>query len=179
MSIYTKKGDSGTTAMFDSSGDQRQRVDKDTLQVEAIGCIDELDSFIGITKENTENVNYQKILNSIQRDLLTIGSILAGSGLRFPVTKTKYLEKLIDEWEGNLPVLKNFIVPGGTKISASLHYCRSLTRRAERRVVSLNKAKEVKPQVLQYLNRLSDFFFMFSRKVNWDMGIEDEVWKVK
>ena len=118
----------------------------------------------------------QKIIDNIQRNLLTIGSITAGSELRFSFIQTKKLEKVIDDLEGKLPVLKNFVVPGGSFTAGLLQYSRSLARRAERRVVSLNRVERVKPQILTYLNRLSDALFMLAREANYKSGIRDEVW---
>ena len=177
MVIYTKRGDRGETSTFDESGAQRARISKDSLKVEALGAIDELNSFLGITKAQMEDTKTQKILDTIQRNLLTIGSITAGSKLRFSSIQTKKLEKAIDDLEGKLPVLKNFVVPGGNPTSAQLQYARALARRAERRVVALSKEEKVKPQVLIFLNRLSDYIFMLARDVNHKSGILDEIWK--
>jgi cob(I)alamin adenosyltransferase len=176
MVIYTKRGDMGETSTFDVNSAQRARVSKDSLKVEALGSIDELKSFLGVVKSFSEDRSLQAILDEIQRNLLTIGSITAGSKLKFLGSKTKELEKIIDELEGKLPVLKNFIVPGGTNKSGLLQYARSLSRRVERRVVALSKVEKVRPQVLTYLNRLSDTLFMLARDANYKNGIKDEVW---
>ena len=116
-------------------------------------------------------------VKEIQKDLFVIGSILAGSELKFFRSKTKKLEKTIDKLEGELPVLKNFIIPGGSKDSAYFQYARALARRAERRVVALSKVERVKPQILSYLNRLSDYLFILARYANFGEGIKEEVWK--
>lgn len=174
MPIYTKKGDRGNTGLF---GDSEKRVSKASLRVEAIGAVDELDSFLGVTASFSENPEVVQLIKSIQRNLLTVGSALAGSGLEFTKRETTKLEKLIDTWDSELPPLKNFVLPGGSVVSAHLQYCRSLARRAERRVVALSKVEKVASQIMMYLNRLSDFFFVFARKVNSDLRIEDEVWK--
>lgn len=176
MPIYTKKGDKGKTSLF---APKEIRVDKDSLRVEAIGAVDELDSYIGVTKESTEDKTFKKLLGEIQENLLTVGSSLAGSGLKISKRETTKLEKQIDEWDKVLPPLKNFILPGGSKTAAHFHFCRSLARRAERRVVSLSREEKVSPQVMMYMNRLSDFFFMCARKVNHGLGVEDETWVVK
>jgi cob(I)alamin adenosyltransferase len=174
MAIYTKKGDKGETGFVDV----KKRASKDSLIVEALGTIDELNSFLGIAKTQVkENTKLQKTVGDIQRNLLTIGSITAGSKLRFSENKTKELEKLIDELEGKLPVLKNFVVPGGTLVSSYFQYARSLARRAERRMVALSKVQKTTPPVLQYLNRLSDAIFMLAREANREAGVKDEVWK--
>ena len=176
MAVYTKTGDKGETSLFDPKDQRLKRTPKDSCNIEAIGAVDELDSFIGVTISFSKDATVTKLLREVQVNLLTIGSILAGSGLRFSKTKTVKLEKKIDEIEGKLPVLKNFILPGGTKLASHLHYCRSLARRAERRVVALSKEKEVKAQVLMYVNRLSDFFFMLSRDENARVGNKETFW---
>lgn len=164
------------TSLFDRLGSQRKRIPKDSAKIEALGALDELNSFLGIVKSGTNDAELKQILDGIQKNLLVIGSILAGSDLRFSLHATKKLEKLIDRLESSLPVLKNFIIPGGSPIAAQLHYARALSRRVERKVVALGKDEDISPQVLSYLNRLSDALFMFSRVVNARAGIRDEVW---
>lgn len=173
MPIYTKKGDKGKTSLF---APKEIRVDKDSLIVEAIGAVDELDSFIGVTKTFSENPETRKLLSEIQENLLTVGSSLAGSGLKISKSKTTTLEKKIDLWDSQMPKLANFVLPGGTALGAHLHYCRSLARRAERRIVALSKVQKLNPNILMYANRLSDFFFVLSRKTNHDHQINDELW---
>ena len=165
--------------MFDEDATQRNRVTKDSLRVEALGSIDELNSFLGIVKSSSKDKDLQKEIGEIQRNLLTIGSITAGSKLRFSSLQTKHLERMIDELEGKLPVLKNFVVPGGNLISAQLQYARALARRVERRMVALSKVEGIKPQILEYLNRLSDTLFMLAREINTKAGIKDEIWRGK
>lgn len=179
MVIYTKKGDSGSTSVFDKLGVQRKRISKDSPKIEVLGEIDELNSFLGIVKSETSDRQLRQTLGSIQKDLLVTGSIIAGSNLHFSLNATKKLEKLIDKLEATLPVLKNFIVPGGTPIAAKLMYARALTRRVERRLVSLAKDEDIAPQILSYLNRLSDALFMLSRKANASAGVREEVWTTK
>lgn len=172
MAIYTKKGDRGETSLFG----KKDRVSKDSLRVCTMGAIDEANSFLGITlSENPE----LKELKKIQKDLFSIGAILAGAHLRFPKTKTKRMEKRIDGIEGKLPALKNFILPGGTKTSANLFFARTLVRRAERKLVSLNKKDPLKPEILVFINRLSDYLFILAREVNYEEGIKEEVWKAR
>jgi cob(I)alamin adenosyltransferase len=185
MAIYTKRGDRGDTGMFDESR-SRRRIAKDSLVVEALGSVDELNSFLGIAKEEIAKtqsdtktqsaIEIQKAIGDMQRNLLTIGSITGGSSLRFTSVQTKKLEAQIDHLEGKLPVLKNFIIPGGSVAAAHLQYARALARRTERRMVALSKVTAVKPQILEYLNRLSDAIFMLARHVNHGAGIKDEVW---
>lgn len=173
MSIYTKKGDKGETGLFDK---EKGRVSKDSLRVEAIGSVDELNSFLGVCASLSESPETTSIIKEIQKDLLTIGSITAGSKLKFFKNKTTRFEKIIDEIEAKLPPLKNFIVPGGTNLASHLQYARSLSRRAERRMVALSKVEKVRPQVLTYLNRLSDTLFMLAREANFREGVKDELW---
>lgn len=176
MAIYTKKGDRGTTALYDSLNSQLKRISKDSYKIWAIGSVDELNSFLGICITFSEDKKLTNFLARIQRDLLNVGSILSGSPLKFSVTKTKALEREIDLLESSLPVLKNFIVPGGTALSSHLQYARAITRRAERRIVALSKREVVNPQILQYINRLSDYFFMLARSINIAEGIMDDAW---
>jgi cob(I)alamin adenosyltransferase len=173
MDIYTKRGDKGETALFGG----KKKVSKHSLKIKAIGAVDELNSYLGVVVSSSVDVEHIKILNEIQKDLLTIGSILAGSNLRFFKSKTARLERLLDHLEKDLPTLKNFIVPGGTNVAAQLQFARSLARRAEREVVRLNEAEKVKPEIIRYLNRLSDTLFMLARDQNSKMQVTEEVWR--
>lgn len=177
MSVYTKKGDKGMTSMYDASNAQMQRVSKSSLRVWAIGSVDEINSYIGVCLTVCEDAKIRKDLERVQRDLFIIGSTLAGGKVAFPISKVKFLEREIDEMESELPVLKNFILPGGVPLAAYLHFARAMTRRAERRVVVYNKAEIIKPTVLQYINRLSDYLFVLARFVNRQSGISDTAWR--
>lgn len=161
MAVYTKTGDRGETGTLDG------RISKTSLKIETIGAIDELNSFLGIVGGLTE----------VQRDLFTINSILAGSKLRFPKTKTKKLEKQIDKWEAGLPAQKNFIIYGGTTEATHLFYARALVRRAERILVNYAKTQSVKEGIMIYVNRLSDYLFMLARHKNFTSGQKTEYWK--
>jgi len=176
MPIYTKKGDKGQTSLFLP---KEMRVDKDSLRIEAIGAIDELDSYLGVAKTSTENTEIVQLIEEVQRNLLTVGSSLAGSKLKITKREVTKLEKRIDVWDKALPDLTNFILPGGSALSGHLHYCRSLARRAERRVVSLSKHEKVPAQVLMFVNRLSDYFFQMARFANHSLGVEDQLWNPK
>ena len=173
MSIYTKKGDKGETGLFGT----KRRCSKDSLIFDAIGRIDELNSYLGVCVSASENPKIVNILLNIQKDLLTIGTVLAGSDLKFYGSRYLRLEKIIDRLDRELPELKNFIIPGGTGFASHLHFARTLSRRAERGVVRLNKKEKVKPQILTYLNRLSDLLFTLARYANFEVGVEDEIWK--
>lgn len=170
MAIYTKKGDRGETSLF-----LKKRTSKDSLRIVAIGAIDEANSYLGVVI--SESPELKKSLNEIQKNLFVAGSILAGAKLRFSKVKTRKLERVIDKLEGKLPVLKNFILPGGGKVGAKLFFVRTLARRAERAVVRLNRFEKVKPEILVYLNRLSDYLFMIGREVNLKEGKKEEVWQ--
>lgn len=178
MPIYTKKGDKGETGLFTQKPEEKIRISKNSLKVRAIGAVDELDSFIGLAK-SFSNKKENKILSEIQKDLLTIGSILAGSGLKFSKAKTNKLEKMIDAWDSTLPKLSNFILPGGTNLGAQLHVCRSATRRAEREITALTELEQIPDNIKMYINRLSDFFFQFSRFVNHENNVKEEIWVAK
>ncbi len=168
MAIYTKKGDRGETGLFNG-----KRLLKDSLLIEAIGAIDEANSAWGVVGSHTENGRTKELINKIQSDLFTIGSILAGAKLSFPFSKTKYLEKEIDKLEDALPVLANFILPGGSKPACFFHLARSTTRRAERRLVALLNPSAVPSTLLPFINRLSDFAFCLARKENFDSKVKE------
>ena len=178
MKIYTKKGDSGHTSLIDG-----QIVNKHNLSVDAYGTVDELNSFLGLLKDYIKDETIKDILNNIQPKLFSIGSILA-SGKNQDVLKkvkiekkdVKYIEFHIDSMNNELPELKNFIIPGGHKISSYSHVCRSICRRAERRISELNNEQSVDPNILSYINRLSDFFFVLSRYLMYSDKIEETRW---
>lgn len=170
MAIYTKKGDGGETSLF-----LKKKTSKKSARISAIGAIDEVNSYLGVVI--SESPELKKSLSEIQRNLFVAGSILAGAKLRFSKTKTRKLERVIDKLEGALPVLKNFILPGGGKVGAKLFFARALVRRAERAVVRSNGFEKIKPEVLVYLNRLSDYLFMVGREVNFKEGGKEEVWR--
>lgn len=177
MAIYTKRGDKGETSLYDSQSSQRLRVSKDSLRIKAIGSVDELNSLLGVARAFVEAPITVKILKEIQADLLTVGSILAGSNLKFSINKTKRLEKIIDKLESTLPVLANFILPGGS-ISASLvQLARSVARRSERTLVRLNKKENVPGEIMVYINRLSDTLFMIARQINLQNNTKEDIWK--
>lgn len=177
MAIYTRTGDKGSTKVFDKKTKELVKISKTSKKIKTIGAIDELNSFLGIIKSGS--IKNQKLISEIQQNLFTINSIIAGAKLTFSKSKTKKLEKMIDIWEGRLPVLKNFIIYGGTTESTQLFYARALCRKAERAIVGLSKVDDTKESVLIYLNRLSDFLFMFARATNLDSGFKDEVWKAQ
>ena len=178
MVIYTKKGDKGETNLF-SKNKNTVKVSKSSLKISTIGAIDEANSFFGIVVSFSKDKKLNYILKDIQKDLFRINSILAGANLRFSITRIRSMEKKIDELEGKLPVLKNFLLPGGSKITSLLHYSRTLVRKVERNLVRLNEKDEIKPQILMYINRLSDCVFILARQQNSKQGFSDEIWKLK
>ncbi len=177
MAIYTKRGDRGETSLYDKASTQKIRISKDSLRINAIGSVDELNSYLGTIAVKVQDAGFK--IQDIQADLFRMGAILAGANLRFSNVKTKKLEKEIDRLEGSLPVIRNFILPGGTEIAAGLHFARSLTRRAERAIVALNKQEQVNPAILVYINRLSDFLYIKAREINHKEGKTETTWSSK
>jgi cob(I)alamin adenosyltransferase len=176
MAIYTKMGDGGKTSLYDKSGGKRKRVSKDSLKIEVIGVIDELNSFLGVTISFSNISEISFYLKEAQRSLLTISSIIAGKKLRFNLSETKKLEKIINKFEKNLPALSNFILPGGTVLASHLQFVRSLARKAERRIASLSQKEKVNSSILVYFNRLSDLLFILARFANFEAKVSEEVW---
>ncbi len=181
--IYTKTGDKGKTSLFDG-----KRVLKSDKKVETYGTIDELNSAIGAASAFIKIVLINKELEEIQNDLLEIGSSLAVSST-LPVDQLKNrpqeFEKLIDKLTNKLPPLNQFILPGGGKGGSLIHVARTITRRAERRVVDLNKTEEIDNTIIVYLNRLSDLLFTMARFVNYKekeslpAGRQEKIWRKK
>lgn len=183
MPIYTKTGDKGKTSLFDGS-----RVDKDDMRVDTYGTIDELNSNIGVVVayllDTVYEASLKKELVQIQEDLFTIGSLLADPKAAITPEfadhlqkQVKHFEKRIDEMTNELPGLRNFILPGGSKTGAFLQMTRTITRRAERRLVSLFKKEEQKSEIMTYFNRLSDLFFTMSRYINDKENKKEIIWK--
>ena len=168
--IYTKTGDNGKTSLLGG-----QRVDKFHNRIEAYGTVDELNSFIGLLICEIDNANITNSLLNIQNKLFNAGSKLAVEGkISFSIPEITeddiiFLEKKIDEMNEELPELKNFIIPGGNRATSLAHVCRTICRRAERRTLSINDNENL--IIVKYLNRLSDYFFVLSRKLS-DIGKE-------
>ncbi len=180
MKIYTKTGDKGKTSLYGGT-----RVSKSNLQIEAYGTVDELNSFIGLALSDITQVDIKKFLLTLQADLLSIGSYLAGyqQGKLNLELRVSEIEKVIDEIDSKLPPLKNFILPGGGKLGASLHVARSISRRAERAVIryfeSETKPSVNKEKIIMYLNRVSDFLFMLARFANKEEEYNENIWKAE
>src|SRR5260221_1246082 len=182
MPIYTKTGDKGTTSLFDGT-----RVSKDDPRVDTYGSVDELNSQLGVVLAYLQDTPYEESLKGdllqIQKDLLTIGSILADPQGKVDkklvlhlYTQVKHFEKRIDEMTSQMPELSNFILPGGGKPGALLHMARTVTRRAERTITSLVKKESVEMVIVRYFNRLSDLLFTMSRYINFKEGNPETIW---
>lgn len=180
MKIYTKGGDKGETGLFGG-----ERVSKDIERIEAYGTIDELNSFIGLTVIEIKDQKIKSLLEKIQNYLFTLGSDLSSPDTEknkkqnIPrVTELFYqdLEMQIDYFDSQNDELKNFIIPGGDKGAALLHVCRTICRRGERRIVTLNNKVNIGQNILIFMNRLSDLFFVLARYQNKISGIEDKKW---
>ena len=168
-------GDQGKTFLFSN-----EKVDKDSVRVEAIGAVDEFNSVIGLARSKIEDKELDDVLKRVQQQVFAIGSDIATSigtkkVYRVAEKEVEEIEALIDNYNKDLPKLKNFILPSGTELSAMMQVCRSVCRRAERRVVSLSKHEEVNIKTVTFLNRLSDFFFVLARYVNMKSGSEEEM----
>jgi cob(I)alamin adenosyltransferase len=177
--IYTKTGDKGQTSLIGGV-----RVPKYHLRIESYGTVDELNSYIGLVKESITDEHTQKILYEIQDRLFTVGSVLASdpekSKMKIPDLHDEdvtLLETEMDAMDANLPELKSFILPGGTTPASYCHVARCVCRRAERLVVHLQTESEVPQIISTYLNRLSDYLFMLSRKIVHDAGAPEIPWR--
>ena len=171
--LYTKTGDSGKT---DCIG---QRVNKDTSLIEVIGTIDELNSFIGQACSNSSIDRVTHYLNMVQSDLFIIGSELSHLNSKIVINKEKItnIEKIIDIATEETPILKNFILPGGTQLAAHLNVCRAICRRAERRYLSYANNKNLNSNIQKYLNRLGDLLFALGRLANFLASEPEKIWK--
>jgi len=175
--VYTRTGDAGQTSLVSGT-----RVDKDDIRVEAYGTIDELNSNLGVLLHSTklDEQDVIAVIRKAQNKLFNIGAYLANDkadklyGLK--AEDVAELERLMDKMNEGLPPAQGFVLPGGTRLSATADRCRTVTRRAERRVVSLAKVAPIDPLVLEYLNRLSDFFFVFARFNNINNQAEEIYW---
>lgn len=184
MKIYTKTGDKGETSLYGGT-----RVPKSSIRVESYGNIDELNSFIGVAKCQIEDEAVIAQLKKIQFDLFTLGSesatpldklFLANGKSRLPLTisekQIEELEHWMDAMEETLEPLQYFILPGGGKAATALHVARTVCRRAERTLVFLNETEEVRPEMIKYLNRLSDYLFVLARYVSKQQNEPEEYW---
>jgi len=182
MKIYTKRGDRGETSLLGGG-----RVEKDHPRVAAYGQVDELNSTVGLAVARVSDPSIQDRLVRIQKDLFALGAHLSAperSGDRrgpsvpaLPVDRIDDMERWIDEAVDELPPLRAFILPGGSEGAATLHLARTVCRRAERAVVTLERDERVDEAVVRYLNRLSDTLFTLARLENARAGLSDVVWR--
>jgi cob(I)alamin adenosyltransferase len=185
MKVYTKTGDKGTTALFGGT-----RVPKHHIRIESYGTVDELNSYIGLIRDQEIDTHYKTVLAEIQDRLFTVGAILATppeketlkngqprlQNLGLVASDIEFLEKEIDTMEELLPQMTHFVLPGGHTTVSYCHIARCVCRRAERLSVHLNDLEPTNELVLTYLNRLSDYLFVLARKLTLDLNAEEVKW---
>lgn len=179
MKIYTKKGDKGQTSLIGGT-----RVPKSSMRIESYGTVDELNSYLGLVRDQNIDKEYKRQVLEIQDRLFTIGSHLASdpekSKMQLPGLFDQDIENLehwMDEMDKELPEMKSFVLPGGHPTVSHTHVARCVCRRAERIIVDLSSNEKVEEIVPQYMNRLSDYLFVLSRKLTQDLGAEESPWK--
>ena len=178
--IYTRTGDDGTTSLNGGT-----RVSKTDVRVEAYGSVDELNAQLGLLATYLETEAGRGVLRKVQNDLFAVGAYLATESGRaeerrmqgVSVADVAWLEQAIDEAEDGLPAWRGFVIPGGSRGAAVCHVCRTVCRRAERRILELAKRVEVRSEVCAYVNRLSDYLFVLSRKLLFIAGKDEIIWK--
>ena len=185
MKIYTKTGDKGTTALFGGT-----RVKKYNLRIESYGTVDELNSYIGLIKDQEINEDSKEALLKIQNELFTLGAMLATPPEKETLKSGKerlnipkidedsilFLENEIDKMDEVLPQMTHFILPGGHQAVSFCHVARCVCRRAERFSVELNDDEPINEDILKYLNRLSDYLFVLARKLSLDLQVSEIKW---
>ncbi len=185
MKIYTRTGDEGMTALFGGT-----RVPKHHIRIQSYGTVDELNSWLGLLRDQDVQSRYKEVLMKVQKDLFTIGSILATdpekailkSGKeRLNISKISsediaFLEKEMDHMEESLPQMTHFILPGGHPAVSYCHIARTVCRRAERMACILHENQPFDAEVLSYMNRLSDYLFVLARAFTYDLGAEEVKW---
>jgi cob(I)alamin adenosyltransferase len=171
--IYTRTGDDGSTGLADGA-----RVGKDSLRIDVIGDLDELNSAVGAVLAEEGPAKVREMLVAIQHDLLDMGGELSVPGHDLIAeSHVANLEAALDALNASLSPLKDFVLPGGTRAAAAAHMARTVCRRAERKLVALSRAESVSPLLLQYLNRLSDLLFVCARVLNRHGGADDVLWQ--
>lgn len=178
MKIYTRKGDNGTTGLIGGT-----RLPKHHLRIESYGTVDELNSYIGLLRDSISEESVISVLLEIQDRLFTIGSHLAAdpekSNMQLPElfqSDIEFLEEKIDEMDQELEPMKFFVLPGGNQLVSHTHIARCVCRRAERMVTHLSETEEVEALILSYMNRLSDYLFVLSRKFTKDLNAIETPW---
>lgn len=178
MKIYTKKGDGGETSLIGGV-----RVKKSNARIHAYGNVDELNAIVGLIKDSIDEIEITEELYRIQNELFVIGSLLAaapGAKMQLPEIsdkEVKMLEVAMDDMNEQLEDLKNFILPGGNLAISYAHLARTVCRRAERWVITVSEEEDVAGVILEYLNRLSDYFFVLARYIGHLSSIPDIPWK--
>ena len=179
MKIYTKTGDQGLTSLIGGT-----RVKKSHLRIESYGTVDELNAYIGLLGDQPVNLSRRDLIKEIQDRLFTIGASLASdpdkSNMKIPDLHEEdimLLEKEMDLMQDQVPPLRAFVLPGGHQSVSFCHVARCVCRRAERLVIALSEESFVAELVIKYLNRLSDYLFVLSRKMTQELGVEEITWK--
>ncbi|WP_305982083.1 cob(I)yrinic acid a,c-diamide adenosyltransferase [Roseivirga thermotolerans] len=179
MKIYTKTGDTGTTSLLGGA-----RVSKAHIRIEAYGTVDELNSYIGLLRDQPVNQNRKDLLKTIQDRLFTLGADLATEPGKDKVVKPDLfesdidlLETEMDRMDEQLPALTSFVLPGGHQSVSFAHLARCVCRRAERICMALNDQEKVSPLVIKYLNRLSDYLFVLGRLMAQELNAEEVKWE--
>ena len=181
MKIYTKTGDGGSTALIGGA-----RVKKDDLRIETYGTLDELNAHLGVLDTLLTDAADKAFVQRIQSNLFVIGSYLAcdpqhpaqADRFRLQPKEVNELEQEIDRMTQTLSLQKTFLLPGGCPASAQAHVCRTVCRRAERRMVSLNEAHPMRLEILAFVNRLSDYLFVLARKTNFNENVMEKKWEL-
>ena len=178
MKVYTKTGDKGTTALFGGT-----RVPKHHIRIESYGTVDELNSHIGLIRDQDINTLYKNVLIEVQDRLFTVGAILATPPEKETLKNgqprlqdIEYLENEIDNMEESLPPMTHFVLPGGHTTVSYCHIARCVCRRAERLATHLNDIEPTDEFVIKYLNRLSDYLFVLARKLSLDLNADEVQW---
>ena len=182
MKVYTKTGDKGKTSLFGG-----KRVLKNDLQINAYGTVDELNSWMGMLRDSTNSAQEKKVIIDIQETLFTVGSYLASDpakkdSMKLPALHQSMIDSLeqeMDAMDANLPEMKSFVLPGGHVAVSNCHIARTVCRRAERAVVSMKSDDEDIDFAIRYINRLSDYLFVLSRKWTIDFDAEEIPWTPK
>jgi len=178
MKIYTKTGDDGNTGLQGNL-----RISKSHPRIIAYGTVDEANAALGIVLANSLDKDIVEVLTAVQNDLFLVGADLSNSNLndvknRVSLDMIETLEQHIDKFELELPILTNFVLPGGVLEAAQLHYVRTVVRRAETLVVQLSEKDEINSNCIKYLNRLSDLFFVMGRLINKRNKKDEIPWKI-
>jgi len=181
--VYTRQGDAGETSLAGG-----QRVPKDSRRIDAYGTVDELNCFVGLARNTAacdpKVAELEGILLRVQHELFNLGSILATlpqdvhtRQARITEAEIAKLEAEMDQMNTSLPALRSFVLPGSSRLNAELHVCRTVCRRAERIVTALAREEAAPDLAIQYLNRLSDAFFVWSRWASYQSGVPETLWE--